>query len=165
MSNLYVWSDVALAGVIGAAIFAVPAYWVFRKFFPVGDSKAVLTQIIAQRDAELRLVRKESANLSTQLMESVENNHSYEEMKREVEGLTSRLSDVEGRYADAEREIEFWRNKDNITAAADIYYTLCLDYKDEIARFGSVIAWVDHLKSIHDQVKLLAGILQHDSED
>lgn len=52
-----------------------------------------------------------------------------------------------------------------VRAAADAYYTLGLDYKEEIARFGSVIAWVDHLKSVYDQVKPIAGMIQHDSEN
>lgn len=164
--NPYFWSDVTMLGIVVVVILAAPAYWLFRRYFPTGESRAVLRQRITQLENELAHARLDAVALNGRLLDAAENNHAYEEMQGQLEGLQDKLSDVEGRYADAEKEIEFWRCKDQVTAAADIYYTLGLDYKDEIARFGSVISWVDHLKSVYDQVKPIAGMIQNDdSED
>ena len=163
--NPYFWGDLTMLGVVIVIVLAAPAYWLFRRYFPAGESRAVLRQQITELENELAKSQRDSVALNGRLLEAAENNHAYEEMQGQLEGLQGQLSDVEGRYAVAEKEIEFWRCKDDVTAAADIYYTLCLDYKDEIARFGSVIAWVDHLKSVYDQVKPIAGMIQHDDED
>lgn len=163
--NPYVWSDLALFGIVVVVILSAPAYWLFRRFFPAGESKAILRQQITRLENEVDAARRENIVLNSRLLEAAESNHAYEEMQGELAGLQAKLFEVEGRYADAETEIEFWRCKDQVSAAADIYYTLGLDYKEEIARFGSVIAWVEHLKSVYDQVKPVAGMIQHDDEN
>ncbi len=163
--NPYFWSDVGMLCLVVVIILAAPALWLFRRYFPTGESRAVLRQQITQLENELAKVQRDNVTLNSRLLEAAENNHAYEEMQGQLEGLHAQLSDMEGRYAGAEKEIEFWRCKDQVTAAADIYYTLGLDYKDEIARFGSVIAWVEHLKSVYDQVKPVAGMIQHDDEN
>lgn len=163
--NPYVWSDLWLLVIVAVVVFAGPAYWALRHFFPSSESRAVLRQQIAQLEGDLAKSRREHIVLNSRLLEAAENNHAYEEMQGQLSGLQEKLTDVEERYAGAEKEIEFWRCKDQVTAAADCYYTLGLDYKDEIAAHGSVIAWVDHLKSIYDQVKPIAGMIQHDNED
>lgn len=163
--NPHFWSDVGMLGVVVVIILMAPVYWLFRRYFPTGESRAVLRQQITQLENELAKSQRDAVALNSRLLEAAENNHTYEEMQGQLSGLQEKLSDVEGRYADAEKEIEFWRCKDQVTAAADIYYTLGLDYKDEIARFGSVLSWVEHLKSVYDQVKPVAGMIQHDDED
>ena len=163
--NPHFWSDLALFGIVVVVILSVPVYWLFRRFFPAGESKAILRQQITRLENEVDAARRENIVLNRRLLEPAESNHAYEEMQGELAGLQAKLSDVEGRYADAEAEIEFLRCKDQVSAAADIYYTLGLDYKEEIARFGSVIAWVEHLKSVYDQVKPVAGMIQHDDEN
>lgn len=163
--NPHFWSDVAMLGVVVTGVVAAPAYWLFRRQFPSGESRAVLRQQITQLENDLAKSKREGAALTSRLLEAAENSHTYEEMQSQLTGLQEKLSDVEGRYADAEKEIEFWRCKDQVAAAADVYYTLGLDYKEEIARFGSVIAWVDHLKSVYDQVKPIAGMIHHDDKD
>ncbi len=163
--NPYFWSDVGMLCLVVVIILAAPALWLFRRYFPTGESRAVLRQQITQLENELAKAQRDNVTLNSRLLEAAENNHAYEEMQGQLEGLHAQLSDMEGRYAGAEKEIEFWRCKDQVTAAADIYYTLGLDYKDEIARFGSVIAWVEHLKSVYDQVKPVAGMIQHDDEN
>lgn len=163
--NPHNWSDVGMLGVVVVIILMAPALWLFRRYFPTGESRAVLRQQITQLENELAKSQRDAVALNSRLLEAAENSHTYEEMQGQLSGLQEKLSDVEGRYADAEKEIEFWRCKDQVAAAADIYYTLGLDYKDEIARFGSVISWVDHLKSVYDQVKPIAGMIQHDDED
>lgn len=163
--NPYFWSDVGMLCLVVVIILAAPALWLFRRYFPTGESRAVLRQQITQLENELAKAQRDNVTLNSRLLEAAENNHAYEEMQGQLEGLHVQLSDMEGRYAGAEKEIEFWRCKDQVTAAADIYYTLGLDYKDEIARFGSVIAWVEHLKSVYDQVKPVAGMIQHDDEN
>lgn len=78
---------------------------------------------------------------------------SLDNLNEHMAELSSQLSGLETKNAEAAEEIEFWRNKGGVTAAADTYYMLCLDYKDEIATFGSLVAYVEHLHSIKQAVK------------
>lgn len=162
MLNPYSWVGPALCALSACIIIIAPTYCIARRCFPSFESKSLLRKRIKQLEDNLGDAKHESVMLNNRLLEAVEANHVFGNMRDQMDCLQERLSDVESRHATAMKEIEFWRSKDDVAAAADIYYTLCLDYKDEIARFGSVIAWVDHLKSMHDYVKPLAGMIHHD---
>ena len=64
---------------------------------------------------------------------------------------TSHLNTVNELEA-AHTEIEFWRTKERVSAAADTYYMLCLEH--DIPQGGSLVDYVD---SMRDELKKLKG--------
>lgn len=82
--NPHFWSDVGMLGVVVVIILMAPVYWLFRRYFPTGESRAVLRQQITQLENELAKSQRDAVALNSRLLEAAENNHTYEEMQGQL---------------------------------------------------------------------------------
>ena len=131
--HCYAWELIALClAIIGLIILLAMTYYC---------KNAERNEHLARIDQLERTLRQHDGvedMLRGYLKAERERSAKYIQIEKDIGQANDKLRDIEGRYAEAEKEIEFWRCKDSVSAAADAYYTLGLIIKTRLP--GSVLS-------------------------
>lgn len=109
--------------------------------------------------------RKANSDCNDQRMLNWSRNTLLDDLNRQLNSLGVKLTGVEDRCAEAETEVEFWRNKDNTDAAADIYYQLTLDHKAGCDKHGGLVQYMDYLIDVERRAYQLAEVVDIGDSD
>ena len=144
--NPATWTHISLW--IGMFFIVVPAMLMLLAVAGSGDSKRVLQQQNELLQDKLNQAYANHSKTLEQLAGAHLARDQYDRAMAALETVNANVEALEARCAEAEKEVEFWRTKDNVSAAADVYYTLCQDYRDECNKYGGLTQFVDYLADI-----------------
>lgn len=157
--NPATWTHISLW--TGMFFIVTPAMLMLLAVAGSGDSKRVLQQQNEYLQGQLNRSYANHRRTIEQLATAHLAREQYDRAMAALETVNANVTALEARCAEAEKEVEFWRTKDNVSAAADVYYTLCQDYRDECDKHGGLTQFVDHL---YDLAKSREGLKELDNE-